>query len=82
METIALRFLVLAIRLEAILVTSGKNAPVARPGAPSSFLLLVVRPGAPGSFLLPAVRPGAPGGFLLLAVRPGDPSSFVCYYIF
>ena len=35
---------------------------VVRPGAPSSFLLLVVR-------MLLVVRPGAPSSFLLLVVR-------------
>ena len=34
------------------------------PGAPSSFLLLVVRPGAPSSFLLLVVWPGAPSSVL------------------
>ena len=42
------------------------------PGAPCSFLFLVVRPGAPlvGSLLLVAMS-GAPCSFLFLVVRPG-----------
>ena len=62
---------------------------VAMPGAPNSFLLLVVRmllvamPGAPNSLvrMLLVAMPGAPNGFLLLVVRmllvamPGAPSS-------
>ena len=50
--------------------------PVAMPGAPSSFLLLlyskalVTRSDAlvPSSFLLPVAMPGAPSSFLLLLV--------------
>ena len=43
---------------------------ITMPGAPSSFLLLVVRPGAPSS-----VRPGAPSSVLAPIARPGAPSS-------
>ena len=44
------------------------------PGAPSSFLLLVVRPGEPlVAFVFLVAMPGAPSSFLLLVVRPGEP---------
>ena len=47
---------------------------VAMPFVPSSFLFLVARPGAPSSVLV-VVRPGAPSTFLLLVARPGAPGS-------
>ena len=52
------------------------------PGAPSSFLLLVVRPGdpssvpgAPSSILAPSRCQEPLVAYLLLVVRPGAPSS-------
>ena len=39
---------------------------VAMPGAPSSFLFLVVRPGALVASLLLVAMPGAPSSFLFL----------------
>ena len=38
------------------------------PGAPSSFLLLVVGPGPLVASLLPAAMPGAPSSLLLLVL--------------
>ena len=45
------------------------------PGAPSSFLFVVVLPGALVASLLLVAMSGAPGSFLFLVVRPGAPSS-------
>ena len=39
----------------------------------SSFLFLVVRPGAPSSFLLLVAMPFATSSFLFLVVRPEEP---------
>ena len=45
------------------------------PGAPSSFLFLVVRPGALSSVLAPSSDARSPSSFLFLVVRPGALSS-------
>ena len=60
------------------------HCPCGRSLDPIAFLLLVVRPGAPSSFLLLLVRHLLLEAmhlllvaFLLLVVRPGAPSSFL-----
>ena len=45
------------------------------PGAPSSFLFLVVGQEPLVASLLVVATPGAPSSFLFLVVRPGAPSS-------
>ena len=45
------------------------------PGAPSSYLFMVVRPGALAASLLLVAMPEAPSSYLFLVVRPGAPSS-------
>ena len=75
-QTVELRELFLCILLAP---SSDARSPVVRPGAPSSFLLLVVRPGAPSSFLVIVARIGAPSSFLLLVARPGAPRASCSY---
>ena len=51
------------------------------PGAPSSFLLLVVRPGAPSSFLLLVAMPFATSSFLLVVMASNLPAMAKTHWV-